>query len=88
MSKPVSVDDAVAGLVAEAEAHESEHNGGFCPHTRTTLVVYVMLRLGLSLEDLDTLAVELAHALDVNEENLAEEAEAKAESWPAEIKSE
>lgn len=73
MAKAISVDEAIKALVAEAEAHEKSESGEFCVGTRVSMIVFAMLHLGLGLDAIGFLARDLAEALDVNEEKLAEE---------------
>lgn len=77
----VSVDDAIAAFVAEAEKHEKETGSEFCEDTRVSLVVFTMLHLGLGLWSLGQIAEGLAEMLEVNEANL----EAETDEWPDKV---
>lgn len=74
----ITVDDAVAAIIAAAEKHETEHpdvpgEPPFCPHTRAAHVAHLMLNLGLSLEDIGLVATHFMDGLlaeqDIGDDN-------------------
>lgn len=77
----ISIDDAVAALVAEAERHEEEHNAEFCVDTRISLLVFVMMHLDLELADLGFIAeAYVAMRAELEEEDEQEKQE-EADHW-------
>lgn len=58
-----AIDDAVAVLRNQAEAHEAEHGGNYCVGIRATLVTMVALNLGLDLEDMGVVLAEMGEVI-------------------------